>query len=408
LNILFLSETLYPDGSGAELATYLYAKLLTEMGVNVVVITNSYSEHSSISRNEGFYVYRLPLSRRNRTIKYSVLARIDILLSGFMKKWMNWADIVYVPRFWYSAIPFAKAYGKPVIVHLHDYIPVCPLAKIYDVSRDTLCDSAQRGSCSPRCIYLSERHLGTLMENIESVALNSTLGRCIGKMARLSDAIVCVSKAQKELIEKCDRNFHSKIRVIYNPLPEIPQMDLKGEDFGYFGGPRRLKGFPVLHKAATLFSHSNREQIKIHVTKFSGANETLSKLLGQLGILIHERLSESSFDCMYKHIQTVIVPSVWMEPLPYVLSEAIMKGRIVIASRIGGIPEQAEGCKGVFLFEPGNSYELAEIMKNVINLERETVVDLTNSSRDVLARKFDNRRTLRNFMDLCEALIVRC
>jgi len=43
MNILFLSEWFYPHGSGAELATYLYAKLLNEADFNVVVTTNRFA-----------------------------------------------------------------------------------------------------------------------------------------------------------------------------------------------------------------------------------------------------------------------------------------------------------------------------------------------------------------------------
>jgi hypothetical protein len=51
MNILFLSELFYPHG-GAELATYLYAKLLSEAGFNAVVITNRFTGESDVSKKE--------------------------------------------------------------------------------------------------------------------------------------------------------------------------------------------------------------------------------------------------------------------------------------------------------------------------------------------------------------------
>lgn len=38
MNVLFLSELFYPHGSGAELATYLYADLLSKSDFNFRVI----------------------------------------------------------------------------------------------------------------------------------------------------------------------------------------------------------------------------------------------------------------------------------------------------------------------------------------------------------------------------------
>ena len=124
MNILFLSELFYPYGGGAELATYLYAKLLNKAEFKVVVVTNRFAGESEVLKNGNLTVYRLPLFKKGGSVKYSVLKRFDVLLSSFMRKMVKWADAVYIPRFWYSAIPLAKAYGKPVITHLHDYIPI--------------------------------------------------------------------------------------------------------------------------------------------------------------------------------------------------------------------------------------------------------------------------------------------
>jgi len=45
---------------------------------------------------------------------------IGVLFSSFLREVIRWADLAYVPRFWYSAIPFARAYGKPVVTHLRE------------------------------------------------------------------------------------------------------------------------------------------------------------------------------------------------------------------------------------------------------------------------------------------------
>lgn len=41
MNVLILSEKLWPEGSGGELATYLYTKLLIENDVDVKVAISS-------------------------------------------------------------------------------------------------------------------------------------------------------------------------------------------------------------------------------------------------------------------------------------------------------------------------------------------------------------------------------
>lgn len=152
MKILFLSELFYPHGGGAELATYLYANLLSVAGFNVVVVTNRFASESPFSKNGNLMIYRLPLFKEDRNTKYSILKRFDVLFSSFMRKIMKWADAIYIARFWYSAMPLAKAYRKPVITHLHDYVPICPLSNSYDVSKDVVCD--HNGLlCPPRCFF---------------------------------------------------------------------------------------------------------------------------------------------------------------------------------------------------------------------------------------------------------------
>ena len=79
MNILFLSELFYPHGGGAELATYLYAKLLTEAGFNVVVVTNRFTGELEVSKSKNLIVYRLPLFDGTESVKYSILRRVDVL-----------------------------------------------------------------------------------------------------------------------------------------------------------------------------------------------------------------------------------------------------------------------------------------------------------------------------------------
>ena len=135
MNVLFLSELFYPYGGGAEYATFLYAELLSQASFNITVVTNKFDGEPEVSRHGKLTIYRLPLLGKSGSVKYAILKRFDVLFSSFMRKMMKWADVIYIPRFWYSAIPLAKAYRKPVIMHLHDYIPICPLSNMYDVSR---------------------------------------------------------------------------------------------------------------------------------------------------------------------------------------------------------------------------------------------------------------------------------
>jgi glycosyltransferase involved in cell wall biosynthesis len=390
MNILFMSELFYPNGGGGELATWLYADLLASSGFNVVVVSDRFPGDPQISRKENFKIHRIPLSS-TRLGKYSVL-RPDIMCSTFMRKILHWCDVVYIPRFWYSAIPAARNRRKIVLVHLHGYYPVCPVATLYDLSENRICHH-RYCTCSLRCIANHERSLRTSYKQIlASVALNSTLGCHIGKLASLSDSIICVSNAQKELLIKHMPCIANRLTTIYNPMPHLDEFMGQSGDFGYFGGPSLLKGHTILRNAI----HNLNPPIKMHMTNMLRTSRISS------GVIQYPRLSREDYGGVYKTIQVVVVPSIWPEPLPYVVSEAVASGRVVIASRIGGIPEQTEGMKGTFLFEPGDIEQLTSMMAYVRDLSKEDRMQLGQANKEAFAARFDNHRSTQDFIAVLE------
>ncbi|MEM3640376.1 MAG: glycosyltransferase, partial [Candidatus Bathyarchaeia archaeon] len=303
-----MSELFYPHGGGAELATYLFAKLLVERDFNVTVLTNQFNGEPNVTRTQKMVVYRLPLFKGTGSVKYSILRRLDVLFSSFIRKMINWADVVYVPRFWYSAIPLAKAYKKPVVVHLHDYIPICPLSNFFDVGKINICDG-KRLICSCKCIYSYEKlNYRSSLNVAESMLVNSTFGRFFGRIIGLSDAVVCVSNAQRELLLRNGAFLPSETYVIYNPLPDITENDFHayGDDFGYFGGPSYLKGFHVLCKAAAFARRF--KPVTIHATKFYNVKNR-SAFFENLGIITYGKLDSMGLKAIYGRIKAVVVPS---------------------------------------------------------------------------------------------------
>jgi glycosyltransferase involved in cell wall biosynthesis len=399
MNILFLSELFYPNGGGAELASYLYARLLASKGFNVTVITNKFSGEEEYFKNENLTVYRLSLFRESKSAKYSVLKRFDILLSTCLHKMMKWADIIYIPRFWYSAIPVAKNLGKPVIVHLHDYIVTCPLANLYDLPKGRVCE---RSFCSPTCIYSYERSKGeSLASALSSTALNSTIGRYMGWLANLSDALVCVSEAQRKLIAARAPLLSNRLHVIYNPLPEVSYVPLEGDDFAYFGGSSPLKGFHVLYEA---LKKINDGKITVEATGFPVSKNSVSRLLNGISIEKYGWVRQEVLEKIYRSSRAIIIPSLNPEPLPFVTYEALLRGRLVIASNIGGIPEQTNSYLGCFLFPPGNHEKLASILQYVSSMDREEVLKIGQQNRSVFLSKNQNQKCLDSFIKILKSL----
>jgi glycosyltransferase involved in cell wall biosynthesis len=405
LNVLFLSEQIYPHSSGAELATYLFAKSLSETGFNVKLVTNRFPDEPFFSQDGKVSIYRLPLYEKFGTVKYTVMAKVNVLFSEFFNRQIKWADVVYVPRFWFSVIPLAKAHGKPVVTHLHDYVAICPLTWAFDFSKNSPC-KGNRALCSPKCSYCYEKTMNRPFKGmLASVALNSICGKVFSTLIGLSDAVICVSNAQKNIISQSGFLSSNKLSVVNNPVETNAEVPLKGNDFGYFGGLDRAKGIQTLYKAAVNLTTSQPKPFKIHATKISGINQEYLVCFRKMNFIPYGKLEKKQFTEVYQNISTIIVPSIWFEPWPYAVVEALLSRRYVIASKIGGIEDQVVNCKGVTLVEPGNVEQLEQAMNNVLNLDDETLLELGNQNRDAFRKRFSNEESLKQFIRVLESVI---
>jgi len=122
--LLVVSERYWPDGDGGELATHLIVNVLSrEFEVAVVTDTKNPSKVPHVQ-----YIYESLLSRWEKPILW--LNVLKLIRMKRFKKLLREADVVYVPRFAFPLIPYAKKMGKKVVAHLHNYISISYTAVI--------------------------------------------------------------------------------------------------------------------------------------------------------------------------------------------------------------------------------------------------------------------------------------
>jgi len=144
MNVLILSEELWPKGSGGELATYLYGKLLSGSGVNVKIVIPSRSNGLENFQGE-LPAYMLPV------VGYGKYRLFDLKK---LRRLVEWSDLVYCTEF-FSLIPSIKQrFKKPVVAHIHSYLPVCPIGHMYNFVYNKVCTPTDR-DCY-RCVWIYE------------------------------------------------------------------------------------------------------------------------------------------------------------------------------------------------------------------------------------------------------------
>jgi len=115
--ILVVSETFWPEGGGADLATYL--KLLRDAGFKITVLTGA--NNPILLKNVDYYYTKL-LKGKNR-IEMLIYTNLLAKNKTFIKL-LNTHDILYIPRLAYPLIPIrqkTRSQGYSPLTRLYSY-----------------------------------------------------------------------------------------------------------------------------------------------------------------------------------------------------------------------------------------------------------------------------------------------
>ena len=383
--LLVITERYWPEGSGGELATHLILEILRKE-FDIVVLTGTQNP----TKLPGVqYVYEPLLAKREKVWLWLNASRLAN--SQRFQKMLRESDVVYIPRFSFPIIPIAKRFGKNVIVHQHDYIPI---------------------SYTSVVLAPYEQHRGRITRDDIMMECRKGLKYCVGvsafwRLPRLArrwvsqaDKIICVSKRQAEIISDQAPELRDKIEVVYNQLPpEITNIESRKElnetpTFLYVGGDSYIKGFYTLLKAMKELDKQRVKAQIIHAGGYSFENLRLLNVLRNryqgLEIRVIGRVSHEEIIKLHKKSWALIVPSINEETFSYVAVEASMMATIPIASNVGAIPELlGDTIASRYFFPPGNYVKLAQKIVEVSQFSINNVVLLGETIKREISKKLN-------------------
>jgi glycosyltransferase involved in cell wall biosynthesis len=311
-------------------------------------------------------------------------------------------DLVYIPRLAYPAIPLARRFEKKVVVHLHDYQQVTYCSAIpatVDVNYPT--------------DLLSDMKMSLRNEILESRgakrAVLSSLATPINMIGRLwvkeADDVICVSKSQASIVKHRVPELADKIKVIYNPLPDLPlaQKRLANTTIMYLGGDKYSKGFEIFLRASSRLLKRHLDMEFLLLGEYRSMNrifETLRKRSeGAYNLLGNQEHGEVLRLHAISH--ALLFPSIMNEPMPYAVLEAMLSGTIPITSQVGGIPEIVEGTFAEkMMFEPGNVEECVQRMEMLLTMPNQQIQDIGLRLRENVLSKFDQEDTKEKLLEV--------
>ncbi len=113
-------------------------------------------------------------------------------------------------------------------------------------------------------------------------------------------------------------------------------------------------------------------------------------------VILIPKMSPSELNFIYNLSHILVFPSL-KEPLGLVGLEAMASGVLVIGSETGGIKEYIKNNKNGFLFEPGNSEHLAELLKS--NIEKYDI-DTFRNEMSKTVENYSLLKTVERLTDL--------
>jgi teichuronic acid biosynthesis glycosyltransferase TuaC len=157
----------------------------------------------------------------------------------------------------------------------------------------------------------------------------------------------------------------------------------------FVGQLNKEKGVDYLLKAISKIyskSHYNKD-VRIIIIGYGSENENLTSLSKQLGItdkvtftgpIMGEKLAK-----WYSLADIFVLPSL-IEGRPSVINEAMASECAIVATNIGGIPEQVNDGYNGFLIEPKNIDMLAEKINYLLTNENEMIRMGKNSRKKII------------------------
>ncbi|MDI6808906.1 MAG: glycosyltransferase family 4 protein [Candidatus Eisenbacteria bacterium] len=358
MRILNVNKFYYRKG-GSETYFFDLARLLEEKTNEVIPFSMNDSRNIE-SRFENCFVSGADYNLKEGTLK-EIRKAMNVVYSKEARRKLsqmidrNPVDLVHLHNISHQLSPSiireVGNRGLPVVWTLHDYKIVCPAYLLF--VNGVVCEKCKNGRFYN--VVLRRCNRGSVLRSLTN-CIEMYLHSILGTFKSVSFFV----SPSRFLMNKIIEMGVDEKRVVHLPyFLRTEEYEPLYRDEGYFAYVGRLsreKGIMTLLDAARRLGKCN--------LKIVGGGELRDEVLEISkdipGVELVGHLSGERLRDIWRKASFVVVPSEWYENLPYSVLESLALGKPVIGSRIGGIPELVVDGETGFLFEPGNSEELAE------------------------------------------------
>jgi glycosyltransferase involved in cell wall biosynthesis len=377
MRVLLTSDFFHPVIGGAERQVGLLAGALAGNGHDVRVATTAQPGLASHETIEGVAVQRLrgiasvlPAPGGGR--RFLPPAPDPVLTVGLRRLVSEWhPDLVHASG-WigYSSAAAVLDHAAPLVLSVRDYGHACATRNLLWQDR-TLCEGPSLG----RCLDCAGRHYGAARGLIAVSGVRA--GRPL--LRRTVRAIHSVSSFVEHTVERDLLHGDPGWRPIMERIDDIvpgthepldPPYDrsewallgrLPATPFILFvGALQSHKGLGVLLEAwARMYAtiDSGRPPLVLIGTRSADTPAGFPE-----GVTVLSDVPHRVVMAAWERCQFGVVPSLWPDPLPGVVREPMTRGKPVIGSAVGGIPDMISHDSNGLLVPAGDPAALASAM----------------------------------------------
>ena len=382
MRILIYTHPFAPIVGGAE----TYAMLLAR-GLSILARTSAIEVIVTTPTPAGDF--------DDSALPFRVVRRPTLLtLSSLIRK----ADVLQLVGPCLLPLVIAWLLRKPVVVEHHGYPPACPNGLLFHEPTKTVCPGyflSRRYKECLRCNSGTEGWLRSLQMLLltfprrwlcQHVAVNAPISEHVRKRLELPRSEVIYYGIP---IASSDEETRFVIPSNGSPLC-----------FAYVGRLVSLKGLPLILEAAKTLRLAGYN-FRLRFIGDGPEQAELKRLTKSLDLENYVEftgfITGPAFQTAMKDVAAVLMPSVWEETAGLAAIEQMMRGRLVIASDIGGLGEVVDDCG--LRFPAGSTRALADCMRSVLD-HPETIVRKGADARRRALDLFSERRMLREHFDL--------
>ncbi|MCK5080882.1 MAG: glycosyltransferase, partial [Candidatus Moranbacteria bacterium] len=302
-----------------------------------------------------------------------------------------------------------KKNNIPMVFKLSDYKAICPNYKLFN--KGQICEKCKGGKYY-NCF------LNKCFKNSWLVSWIAMKEAYLHKFLRSYQKIDYFLAPSQFMKKKCVEFgiLAEKIKILRNvvDVEDFSEKENSVEEnyFLYYGRISEEKGIVNLIKAVDFLKNKNLlRNNKLKIAGKGPQEANLKKIVSQLGLKTEVEFlgfkKGRELKVVIRKAKFTVLPSVWYDNSPLVISEAQLLGRPVIISDVGGSEEMIENNKTGMVFEASDVNDLALKIKKMLEFKKEVRLKMGAEGRKNIIKLNNSERYYKKLMAIYKELIQK-